>query len=87
MRETSKRTGMTRMRIHAAWLHVHHNTFLGKVAAVGIRGVPSQGALVHNNWFVATTPDKAVFSRGNTRVFRNAYGEGKTLQEGEVRWE
>ncbi len=69
------------------WLHVHHNTFLGKVAAVGIRGVPSQGGLVHNNWFVAIAPDKAVFSSGNTRVFRNVYGEDKTLQEDEVRWE
>lgn len=66
------------------WMHVHHNTFLGPHAAAGIRGVPSQGAAVHNNWFVQTTPDKAVFTSGNTRVFRNVYGEDKTMQEEDI---
>ena len=66
------------------WMHVHHNTFLGPQAAAGIRGVPSQGAAVHNNWFVQRTPDKAVFSSGNTRIFRNVYGEDKTLQEEDI---
>ena len=63
------------------WTHVHHNTFLGTVAAVGIRGVPSQGALIHNNWFVERTPDKAVFSTANTRVYDNMHGPDKTPQE------
>ena len=63
------------------WMNVHHNTFLGSVAAVGIRGVPSQGALIYNNWFVQRTPDKAVSSTANTRVYNNAHGEERTAQE------
>ncbi len=63
------------------WMHVHHNTFLGPRGGVGIRGVPSQGALVHNNWFVAGTVEKAVFSTNNTRVYNNVNGEEKTPQE------
>ena len=63
------------------WMHVHHNTFLAPQAAVGIRGVPSQGALVHNNWFVQRTPENAVFSTANTRVYNNVHGEEKLAQE------
>lgn len=63
------------------WMHVHHNTFLAAQAAVGIRGVPSQGALVHNNWFVQRTPENAVFSTANTRVYRNVHGEDPSPQE------
>ena len=63
------------------WMHVHHNTFLGTQAAVGIRGVPSQGALVHNNWFVQRTPESAVFSTANTRVYSNVHGEDAVPQE------
>jgi hypothetical protein len=63
------------------WMHVHHNTFLGTRRAVGIRGVPSQGALIHSNWFVQNTPQEAVYSTANTRVYNNAHGEDKTAQE------
>ncbi|MGD9495762.1 MAG: hypothetical protein AB7Y46_05570 [Armatimonadota bacterium] len=66
------------------WMHVHHNTFLGEARAVVIRGVPSQHALIHNNWFVRGSPTESVVSGGNTRVFRNAYGEDRTVQEEEI---
>ena len=66
------------------WMHVHHNTFLGAVQAVNIRGVPSQHALVHNNWFVQKTPVEAVVSGGNTRTYDNVYGEDRTPQGEEI---
>ena len=62
------------------WMDVHHNTFQGPQRAVGIRGTPSQGADIHHNWFTQP-PAKAVYSVGNTRVFRNVYGPDRTLQE------
>jgi len=66
------------------WMHVHHNTFLGEARSVVIRGVPSQHALIHNNWFVRGTPAESVVSGGNTHTFRNVYGEDRTLQEEEI---
>jgi len=62
------------------WMHIHHNTFQGQARSVVIRGVPSQGAEVHHNWF-ALPVEKTVISRGNTRVYRNVYGPDKTLEE------
>jgi len=61
------------------WLHIHHNTFQGRRYHVVIRGVPCQGADIHHNWFSAPSKVK-VRSGGNTRVYRNAYGPGKTLE-------
>jgi len=62
------------------WMHIHHNTFQGKARSVVIRGVPSQGAQVHHNWF-ALPVEKTVISGGNTRVYRNVYGPDKALEE------
>jgi len=62
------------------WIHVHHNTFQGRQRHVVIRGVPSQGAEVHHNWF-AGPAEKKVVSSGNTRVYRNVYGPDKELEE------
>ena len=64
------------------WIHIHHNTFLDtKRAAVVIRGVPSQGADVHHNWFAQPTAAEAVRAPGNTRVHRNLCGPEKKLEE------
>lgn len=62
------------------WLYVHHNTFEHSGLAVSIRGIPSQGALVHNNWFGAP-PHMAVNSVGNTHVYQNVYGPDRARQE------
>ncbi len=62
------------------WMHVHHNTFRGTHRHVAIRGVPSDGAEVHHNWFAAPA-DNAVSSGGNTRVYRNVHGPDRTLEE------
>ncbi|MGI5817611.1 MAG: hypothetical protein ACOX9R_05880 [Armatimonadota bacterium] len=63
------------------WMHVHHNTFEGTVRPVAIRGVPSQGAWIHNNWFHLPEPGERVIRPwpvgGDTRIqlYNNAYGE------------
>ncbi|MBI3945176.1 MAG: hypothetical protein HY321_04600 [Armatimonadetes bacterium] len=66
------------------WMHVHHNTFGGKERHVVIRGVPSHGAWIHNNWFagppverigIAYTPDV-----GRIHAYRNAYGPDKVVE-------
>ncbi len=66
--------------ISSDWMHIHHNTFVNPNRAVVIRGVSSQGARVHNNWF-AKPPAETVRSGGNTRVYDNVYGPEKTKQE------
>ncbi len=67
------------------WIHIHHNTFQGKVSSVIIRGVPSQGGDIHHNWF-ALPLEKAVGSGGNTRMYENVYGPDKTKQEKRVEY-
>ncbi len=62
------------------WMHIHHNTFQNPNRAAAIRGVPSQGAEIHHNWF-AKPPDETVYSLGNTRVYDNVHGPDKTPQE------
>ena len=63
------------------WMEIHHNTFQGtSIKAVGIRGVPSQGANIHHNWF-AKPAKETVFTGGNTRIYRNVYGPEKKLEE------
>ncbi|MGD9497508.1 MAG: hypothetical protein AB7Y46_14500 [Armatimonadota bacterium] len=64
------------------WMHVHHNTFEGSRPHVVIRGVPSQGAWIHNNWFSGPAAEK-VRSDGNTWVYQNVYGPDRVLEEGE----
>jgi len=65
------------------WLDVHHNTFLGKVRAVVIRGIPCQGATIHHNWLAAATKE-AVYSRGNTQAYQNVWGPETKLERGPV---
>jgi len=62
------------------WMDIHHNTFQGTQREVGIRGTPSQGAEIHHNWFM-NEPEKAVYSVGNTHVYKNVWGADKTPQE------
>ncbi len=62
------------------WMHIHHNTFLSTHVNVGIRGTPSDGADIHNNWFSRPLAD-SVRSSGNTRVFGNIWGPDRTPQE------
>lgn len=70
------------------WIHVHHNTFMGTRRPVAIRGVPSQGAWIHNNWFhdfetsgkeilLPWPPDEGT----NIHFYNNAYGTDKTIIE------
>jgi len=62
------------------WIRVHHNTIKWAGYAVGIRGVPSQLAEIHHNWF-SKPAGEAVFSLGgNTRVYENVWGADKTHQ-------
>ena len=61
------------------WMHIHHNTFLSTSRHVGIRGKPSQGAEIHNNWF-ARSAEESVYATGNTRVYNNIIGPEKTPQ-------
>jgi len=62
------------------WIDIHHNTFQGTQRAVVIRGVPSQTAQVHHNWF-ARPAEQSVVSGGNTGVVRNVHGPEKTLEK------
>ncbi len=64
------------------WLLIHHNTFLGTARAVCIRGIPSQEARIHHNWFTREpgAHGTVVYSWGNTLVYRNAHGPDKVLQ-------
>ena len=69
-----------RTDIAGDWMNVHHNTFQGDQRAVVIRGVPSQGAEIHHNWFAKPAKD-TVASGGNTRVYRNQTGPDRKLEE------
>ncbi len=64
------------------WMKIHHNTFRGRrVAAIVIRGVPSEGAEIYSNWFYHTKPGRQVIgpwpTGGDTQVdsYNNAYGQ------------
>jgi hypothetical protein len=62
------------------WMHIHHNTFQCTVArSVGIRGVPSQGARIHHNWFFSPDRENIVRTGGETRVYQNVLGPERAL--------
>ena len=64
------------------WMNIHHNTFRSTVRSIVIRGVPSQGARVHHNWFLHPDPANAVRTSGNTQVTRNVFGgERKRIEK------
>lgn len=62
------------------WMHVHHNTFEGTVRPIMIRGVTSQGAWIHNNWFHLPAPGDRVIRpwpvgpENRIYLYNNAYG-------------
>ncbi len=66
--------------IASDWMLIHHNTFQGPQRAVVIRGVPSQGAEIHHNWFTKPAQE-TVGTGGNTRIWSNVYGPEKILEE------
>jgi len=74
------------------WLKIHHNTFLAATQrAIVIRGVPTELADVHHNWFAAPQPGPAAVTPwpagGETHVacHDNAYGTERpaVLDKGE----
>jgi hypothetical protein len=68
------------------WMNIHHNTFkCTEARSVGIRGVPSQGAQIHHNWFCSPDSENILREAGNTEVCRNLLGADRALlQELEV---
>lgn len=71
-----------RTQIAGDWLNIHHNTFRSDRRSIGIRGLPSQGARIHHNWFLNPDPENAVRTGGNTDVARNVYGTDRQRIDG-----
>lgn len=69
-----------------AYIHIHHNTFLTRTSyAIAIRGVPSEGARIHNNWFSTPNPVGQKDTFGNIVMQNNIFGQERTLvNEGPV---
>lgn len=56
-------------------LSIHHNTFLSTARAVAIRGVTTNGADIHHNWFAhADTSHATIAHEVNTNIGPNACG-------------
>ncbi|MBA7471503.1 hypothetical protein ES707_06809 [subsurface metagenome] len=70
-------------------IKIHHNLFLAiDVTAVVIRGIPTQKAEIHHNWFLHPTPEKAIRQgawsapiTGNMEVYRNQYTESRIIKD------
>jgi hypothetical protein len=64
---------------------IHHNTFRAiDVAAVVIRGVPTEICDVYNNWFYreqVNAAAKQIYDTGNFRHYKNQYGPGRTVKD------
>ncbi len=60
--------------IAGKWINVHHNTFRCPEAAVVIRGVPTEGATIYNNWFHQNPDKQSVRSSDHTTITNNLYG-------------
>jgi hypothetical protein len=63
------------------WLHVHHNTFESEERSLVIRGVPSQGAWVHNNWILRREEDEddpMIDGEEKLYLYDNAFGPDKS---------
>ena len=66
--------------ISGDWVNIHHNTFQCTTArSVGIRGVPSQGAKIHHNWFTSPDPENIVRTSGGTEAYQNVLGPDRNL--------
>lgn len=61
--------------IAGTFIEIYNNTFRSTERAVGIRGVPEDKCVVHNNWITEHNSAKtAVLSEGKTVIFNNIYG-------------
>ena len=56
------------------WLHVHHNAFFCREAALRIRGVPVREAIIELNWLIHRPDRPAMSSDGRTTFGANAWG-------------
>lgn len=61
---------------------IHHNTFMNpKVLAIAIRGIPSDKAVIYNNWFAQEKPGPSVIlpwpisEKDRVRLFNNLFGK------------
>ncbi|MGI6543314.1 MAG: hypothetical protein ACOX44_09705 [Limnochordia bacterium] len=75
--------------IAGSQVHVHHNTlYVTSQRGIRVRGVPTEGSRVHNNWFlnpaVSMSYDHRYYSGGNVHVFNNVFGPQKQLVEVQV---
>ncbi|MDP6775845.1 MAG: hypothetical protein QGI83_03670 [Candidatus Latescibacteria bacterium] len=62
------------------WMNVHHNTIhCTEARSVGVRGVPSQGAKIHHNWFYSPDPANIVRTSGGTEAYQNVLGPDRLL--------
>jgi hypothetical protein len=65
------------------WMKIHHNTFRAtRVPAFVIRGIPTQEAEIHHNWFLHYDLESAVRQTnavGKIRVDRNQFGANRIL--------
>ncbi len=62
------------------WMNIHHNTFkCQEFRSVGIRGVPSQGAKIHHNWFYSPDPENVVRTLEGTEAYRNVLGPDREV--------
>ena len=62
------------------WMNIHHNTFkCEEFRSVGIRGVTSQGAVIHHNWFYSPDPQNVVRTSEGVEVYRNVLGPDREV--------
>ncbi|MHC4641691.1 MAG: right-handed parallel beta-helix repeat-containing protein, partial [Planctomycetota bacterium] len=66
-------------------IKIHHNTFKATgVPAFVIRGRPQQSADIHHNWFLHSSPDKAIRqtnATGNMNVYQNQFAKERILKD------
>ncbi|MBN1293268.1 MAG: right-handed parallel beta-helix repeat-containing protein [Candidatus Latescibacteria bacterium] len=64
---------------------IHHNTFFATdVSAFVIRGVPTEKAEIHHNWFLhkdSAAAVKQTNANGNMKVYSNQYTTGRLLKD------
>ncbi len=72
--------------IAGAYIHIHHNTFFTRTSyAIAIRGIPSEGARIHNNWFSTPNPVGQKDTFGNISMQNNIFGPARNLvREGPI---
>ncbi len=67
------------------WINIHHNTvYTTWQWSVVIRGIPTEAAYIHHNWFMQPNSDDAILQKnamGNMHVYRNQYGPARILKD------